>query len=237
MSNRLDGRAWDELRPVRIETPPWGYAEGAALIRMGGTVVWCAATVEEGVPRWMQESGAVGGWITAEYALLPRATQTRSPRTNYQSSRSQEIRRLIGRSLRAAFDLSLLGERTITVDCDVLQADGGTRTAAITGGYVALARALRPLVEAGTLPPSVFRAPVAAVSVGVVDGHPLLDLAYAEDVRAEVDMNVVMTANGALVEVQGTAEGRPFDRALHDRLLDLAWQGIRALLAAQQAAM
>ncbi len=237
MEARPDGRAWDELRPVCIETPPWGYAEGAALIRMGGTVVWCAATIEEGVPRWMQESGKGGGWITAEYALLPRSTQMRTPRQNYQSSRSQEIRRLIGRSLRAAFDLSLLGERTCTVDCDVLQADGGTRTAAVTGGYVALARALRPLVARGDLPPEVFRAPVAAVSVGVVDGQALLDLAYAEDVCAEVDMNVVMTANGDLVEVQGTAEGRPFDRALHDRLLDLAWKGIRDLLAAQQAAL
>ncbi len=231
---RPDGRQPDELRPVILTPNAAPYAEGSVLIALGNTRVLCAATVEEGVPRWMEAEGREGGWITAEYALLPRATQTRTPRSNWQSSRSQEIRRLIGRSLRAAFDLSLLGRRTITVDADVLQADGGTRTAAVTGGYMAVALALRPLVAAGEIPPAVFRSPVAAVSVGVVDGVPLLDLCYAEDVRAEVDMNLVMDAQGRIVEIQGTAEGAPFDRAAHDRLLDLAWQGIQRLLAAQR---
>lgn len=231
---RPDGRQPDELRPVTLTPNAAPYAEGSVLIAQGNTRVLCAATVEEGVPRWMEAEGREGGWITAEYALLPRSTQTRTARTNWQSSRSQEIRRLIGRSLRAAFDLTLLGRRTITVDADVLQADGGTRTAAITGGYVAVALALRPLVAAGEIPPEVFRAPVAAVSVGVVDGVPLLDLCYAEDVRAEVDMNLVMDAQGRIVEIQGTAEGAPFDRATHDRLLDLAWLGIQRLLAAQR---
>ncbi len=231
---RPDGRQPDELRPVTLTPNAAPYAEGSVLIALGNTRVLCAATVEEGVPRWMEAEGREGGWITAEYALLPRATQTRTPRSNWQSSRSQEIRRLIGRSLRAAFDLSLLGPRTVTVDADVLQADGGTRTAAVTGGYVAVALALRPLVAQGLIPPEVFRSPVAAVSVGVVDGVPLLDLCYEEDTRAEVDMNLVMDAQGRIVEIQGTAEGAPFDRATHDRLLDLAWQGIQRLLAAQR---
>ena len=231
---RPDGRQPDELRPFSLTPHAAPYAEGSLLITLGNTRVLCAATVEESVPRWMEHEEQEGGWITAEYAMLPRATQTRTPRTNWQSSRSQEIRRLIGRSLRAAFDLRLLGRRTVTVDADVLQADGGTRTAAITGGYVAVALALRPLIAAGEIPAAVFRFPVAAVSVGVVDGVPVLDLCYAEDARAEVDMNVVMDAQGRLVEVQGTAEGAPFSRATHDRLLDLAWAGIQRLLAAQR---
>ncbi|HEY58635.1 MAG TPA: ribonuclease PH [Anaerolineae bacterium] len=231
---RPDGRQADELRPISLTPHAAPYAEGSVLIALGNTRVLCTATVEESLPRWMEQEGREGGWITAEYAMLPRATQTRTPRTNWQSSRSQEIRRLIGRSLRAAFDLSLLGRRSITVDADVLQADGGTRTAAITGGYVAVALALRPLIAAEEIPAEVFRSPLAAVSVGVVDGVPMLDLCYAEDLHAEVDMNVVMDAQGRIVEIQGTAEGAPFSRATHERLLDLAWSGIQRLLAAQR---
>jgi ribonuclease PH len=206
---RPDGRPADALRPVTIECGYQAYAEGSALISCGQTRVICAASVQETVPPWMQGRGS--GWVTGEYAMLPRSTNTRTPReTGRPSGRSQEIQRLIGRALRAAGDLSVLGERTITVDCDVLQADGGTRTASVTGGYVALALALGRLVAAGAVPAVVLRSPVAAVSVGMVEGQARLDLSYAEDVRAEVDFNVGMNGAGEYIEVQGTARVVPF---------------------------
>ncbi len=233
---RPDGRAPHQLRPVVIQANPVLHAEGSALIRMGNTVVLCTATVVEDVPPWLRGQGK--GWVTAEYALLPRSTHERTPRERSGArGRTQEIQRLIGRSLRAAVDLEALGERMIIIDTDVLQADGGTRTAAITGGYVALALALRRLVEAGEVTAHVFKPAVAAVSVGVVHDVPLLDLAYAEDLHASVDMNVVMNAVGDFVEIQGTAEGDPFRREVLDTLLDLAWQGIQELLKVQQEAI
>jgi ribonuclease PH len=202
---------------------------------MGKTRVLCNVSVEPGAPHWKEAQNIPGGWITAEYALLPRSTQERTPReTRGLRGRTQEIRRLIGRSLRAGVDLEKLGERTLIVDCDVIQADGGTRTAAITGGYLALRMALTSLVGAGELDPAVFKSPIAAVSVGIVEGQPLLDLCYAEDAAAQVDVNVVMNAAGEYIEVQGAAEGDPFSRASLDGLLDLAEQGIRELLGAQE---
>jgi ribonuclease PH len=232
---RLDGRKEDELRPVEILPGYVIYPEGSVLISMGKTRVLCNVSIDEMVPRWMKAQGVAGGWITGEYALLPRSTHTRTPREiNGLGGRTQEIRRLIGRSLRAAVNLEKLGERTITVDCDVIQADGGTRTAAITGGYVALAIALRKLIEAGKAPPDTLKSPVAAVSAGVVAGRPLLDLCYEEDSTAEVDVNIVMNAEGKFIEVQGTAEGDPFPRLALHHLLDLAEGGIRTLLAIQQ---
>jgi len=232
---RVDGRRPDELRPVQIVPDYIEYPEGSVLIEMGGTRVICNVTVEEGVPGWLRAQGKEQGWVTAEYALLPRATHTRTPReTNGLRGRTQEIRRLIGRSLRAAVDLTQLGERTLIVDCDVIQADGGTRTASITGGYVALRLALERLIRGGLLPREVLRPPVAAVSVGVVNGVPLLDLCYEEDSIAEVDFNVVMNAAGEYVEVQGTAEGRTFSRRVMDELFDLAEQGIARLLEVQR---
>jgi ribonuclease PH len=192
--------------------------------------------VEDKTPAWREASG--GGWLTAEYAMLPRATHTRTPRSaGAEGARSQEIRRLIGRALRPAVNLERLGARTLTIDCDVLQADGGTRTAAVTGSYVAVVLALSRLIKAGTLAPDVLAMPVAAVSVGLVGGRPLLDLCYAEDAAAEADLNVVMTGDGRFVEVQGTAEKTPFDRSTLGRLLDLAEAGIRQLLRHQQAAL
>ncbi len=233
---RRDGRAADQLRPIRITLDPFGFAEGAALIEMGGTRVLCAASVEEGVPPWLRGQGQ--GWVTGEYALLPRSTTTRTRRErNGASGRTQEIQRLIGRALRAAVDLKLLGERTITVDCDVLQADGGTRTAAITGGYVALALALHRMVASGTLEHSPLLQAIAAVSAGYVGGVALLDLDYSEDSVAELDCNVVQTGSGGIVEVQCTAEGRAVTRAELNALLDLAENGIRTLLAAQREAL
>lgn len=233
---RFDGRDLSDLRPVRIITNYLDYAEGSALISCGKTTVLCAASVEKTVPPWMLGRGT--GWITGEYAMLPRSTQTRTQReTKGISGRSQEIQRLIGRSLRAAVNLSLLGERMVIVDCDVIQADGGTRTAAITGGYVALALALRRLIEEGSVAPSVFATPVAAVSVGVVNGEPMLDLCYVEDSHAEVDCNVVLNGAGEFIEVQGTAEGKPFPRTRLNELLDLAQLGITRLLAIQQQAL
>ncbi len=230
---RIDGRANDQLRPVKLIPNFLDYAEGSVLIAMGRTRVLCAATVEERVPAWLL--GQATGWVTAEYSMLPRATLTRTPReTTGLSGRTQEIRRLIGRSLRAAVDLRLLGERTIVVDCDVIQADGGTRTAAITGGYVALALALRRLIRQRLVHRNVLVTPVAAVSAGVVDGESMLDLCYEEDSRADVDVNVVMTGRGEFVEVQGTAEGRSFSLETLHELLDLARTGITQLLAAQQ---
>jgi ribonuclease PH len=233
---RSDGRKPTDLRPVRLTLGVQQFAEGSALIEVGGTRVLCAATVEESVPRWL--SGQGGGWVTAEYAMLPRATKERTRReTGGLSGRTQEIRRLIGRSLRAAVDLTALGERQIVVDCDVLQADGGTRTASITGAFVALALAVDGLRRRRLVEGRVLTTAVAAVSVGVVGRNLLLDLSYEEDSRAEVDMNVVMTADGRLVELQATAEGEPFDRSTLDRLLGLGERGIRELLAAQQAVL
>jgi ribonuclease PH len=234
---RVDGRRSDELRPVRLELGYTRYAEGSVLISQGKTVVLCNASLEERLPPWMQATGQVGGWVTAEYSLLPRSTHTRTPRETTPQARTQEIRRIVARSLRAAVDLSALGRRQVIVDCDVLQADAGTRTASVTGGYVALVLALRKLVAAGLVPPGVFLSPVAAVSVGVVDGESLLDLCYQEDVRAEVDLNVVMNRDGRYIDLQGTAEHQPFDRATLTGLLDLAAGGIGELLRAQQVAL
>ncbi len=229
---RIDGRAPDEIRPVSIELRPIKYPEGSALIRMGETWVLCAATVERRVPRWRRGSGK--GWLTAEYALLPRSTQERTRRRHIEGGRAQEIRRLIGRSLRRAVDLSALDERMIIVDCDVLQADGGTRTASITGGYVAVALAIRHLAEQGELSADVLAPPVAAISLGIVDGEPLLDLNYAEDVRAQVDLNVVMDSKARFIEVQGTAEGEPIPRETLDELLSLSGPGVQALIRVQR---
>lgn len=213
------------------------HAEGSVLVSFGDTRVACTASVTKGVPRWRKGSGL--GWVTGEYSMLPRATTTRSDRESVKGrlgGRTQEISRLLGRSLRAAVDLSGLGENTIVIDCDVLQADGGTRTAAITGGYVALADAMDWLAREGALAGEPLLGSVAAVSVGIVAGTPVLDLDYVEDVDAETDMNVVMTGEGAFVEVQGTAEGKPFDRALLDGMLDLAVAGCAELTRAQAAA-
>ena len=230
---RRDNRSPAELRPLAITLDPFGYAEGAALIEMGGTRVLCAASVEDGVPSWLRGKGQ--GWVTGEYALLPRSTTTRTRRErNGPGGRTQEIQRLIGRSLRVAVDMRLLGDRTITVDCDVLQADGGTRTAAITGGYVALALALHRLVARGALQQIPLVKAVAAISAGYVDGVALLDLDYSEDSRAELDCNVVQTDDGGIVEVQCTAEGRAISRIELDGLLDLVGDGIVRLLAAQR---
>jgi ribonuclease PH len=233
-TTRADGRALDELRSVKLTPGYVIHPEGSVLIEMGQTRVLCNATLTTSLPRWLYGSGK--GWVTAEYALLPRSTHTRTPReTQGLRGRTQEIRRLIGRSLRAAVDLEQLGERQVIVDCDVIQADGGTRTASISGGYVALALALDTLIQAGEIPPTVLHTAVAAVSVGIVDGEPMLDLCYGEDCRADVDLNVVMTSQGRFVEVQGTAEGEPFDRKTMDRLLDLAVHGIGQLLDIQQS--
>jgi len=233
---RVDGRAPDALRPLVIRPNCLDYAEGSALITCGRTRVLCAATVEATVPAWLRGRGS--GWVTGEYAMLPRSTLTRTRReVGGLSGRTQEIRRLIGRGLRASVDLEALGERTIIVDCDVIQADGGTRTASITGGFVALVLALRRLVEAGLVEQVVFRPAVAAVSVGLVDGEALLDLCYEEDSRAEADLNVVMNAAGGFVEVQGTAEGAPFTRGQLDQMLCLAERGIRRLLELQQRSL
>ncbi len=230
---RPDGRRPDELRPLSI-TPDWlKDPEGSALIRAGETWVICTASVEEKVPPFLKDTGK--GWVTAEYAMLPRATNTRGGRS--PGGRGKEIERLIGRALRASIDMSKLGQRTITIDCDVLQADGGTRTAAITGGFVALALAVRRLVGKKLLAASPLLHEVAAVSVGIIDGEARLDLPYLEDVAAEVDMNVVMTADRKLVEVQGTAEKGTFDRAQLDTLVDLATAGIEQLIAAQRRAL
>jgi ribonuclease PH len=236
---RPDGRKAGELRPVTISRHWQKHAEGSALVEFGDTKVLCAASVTEGVPRWRKGSGL--GWVTAEYAMLPRATHTRSDRESVRGrigGRTHEISRLIGRSLRVAVDLRALGENTIAIDCDVLQADGGTRTASITGAYVALADAIAWLRARNALArPEPLVGSVAAVSVGVVDGEPRLDLAYTEDVAADTDMNVVCTGSGEFVEVQGTAEGAPFDRGTLDALLDLAVGGCAQLAEIQQAAL
>ncbi|MDQ7820497.1 MAG: ribonuclease PH [Armatimonadota bacterium] len=230
---RPDGRGPEELRPVRITRRYLKYAEGSVLIEVGDTRVVCSASVEERVPQWLRGSGQ--GWITAEYGMLPRSTQERSPRDVLRpGGRVVEIQRLVGRSLRAAVDLERLGERTIWIDCDVIQADGGTRTAAITGAFVALVDALHLLRQTGILTVWPVREVLAATSVGIVDGQPVLDLTFAEDSRARVDMNVVMTESGRFVEVQGTAEGLPFTRDELLQLLGLAERGIRQLIALQK---
>jgi len=232
MPTQRTDRRNDQLRPLTLEVGVAPYAEGSCIITAGNTRVLCTASVSEGVPAWRESSGL--GWVTAEYAMLPRATHTRTRRERTGvGGRTQEIQRLIGRSLRSVTDLRTLGPRTITVDCDVLQADAGTRTASITGACVALGMAGRWLLEEGKVERNPLRERVAAVSVGIVDGEPLLDLEYREDASAQVDMNVVATQSGGLVEVQGTAEGDPFPRADLDRLLDLALSGIEELLAAQ----
>lgn len=235
---RIDGRTNDELRPITIERGWSAQAEGSALISFGGTKVLCTASFTNGVPRWMAGTGK--GWITAEYAMLPRATNSRNDRESVKGKiggRTHEISRLIGRSLRAIVDTKALGENTIVIDCDVLQADGGTRTAAITGAYVALHDAIEWGRAKGFIGKNAKALidSVAAVSVGIIDGEPMLDLQYTEDVRAETDMNVVATGRGLFVEVQGTAEGTPFDKAELDRLLEIATAGIGRLTEIQAA--
>ena len=235
---RRDGRAVDALRPVEVQLDFTDNPAGSVLCSMGRTRVLCTVCVEDGVPRWLK--GAGQGWVTAEYSMLPGSTDTRTDRESTRgkpSGRTLEIQRLIGRSLRAAVDLQALGERTLLVDCDVLQADGGTRTASITGAYTALALACQRLVEAKRLPTLPLRDSVAAVSVGVVGGELMLDLPYEEDSRADVDMNVVATGSGDLIEVQGTGEGAVFSRAQLDGLIDLACGGIRELTELQAAAL
>jgi ribonuclease PH len=235
---RPDSRTANTLRSTRITPGYISTPEGSVLIECGNTRVLCNATVETGVPNWMRNSGR--GWVTAEYGMLPRATLTRSPREAEKGKiggRTHEIQRLIGRSLRAVVDMKALGERTIILDCDVLQADGGTRCAAITGASVALAIALGKLVSAGTLKANPLKQMIAATSVGIVDGHTLLDLCYEEDSRATVDMNVVMLASGGLVETQATAEKESYSRSQLTEMLDLAEAGIRDLLVLQQAAL
>ncbi len=231
---RVDGRANNQLREVSFQLPYLDHNPASVLIAMGKTRVLCVASVAEEVPPWLR--GQAQGWVTAEYALLPASTHSRTAREGRAgvSARTHEIQRLIGRSLRMSVDIRKLGERTITVDCDVVQADGGTRTAAVTGGYVALALAVQRLVEAGSVHRNVWRAPVAAVSAGVVQSEVLLDLCYAEDSQAEVDFNLVMDARGRYVELQSTAEGQPFEYATMDRMLKLAEEGIRQLLMAQK---
>jgi ribonuclease PH len=235
---RADGRRDDELRPITITRHWQDHPAGSVLIEFGRTRVLCAASASEGVPRWRKGSGL--GWVTAEYAMLPSATNTRSDRESVKGrigGRTHEISRLIGRSLRAIIDYEALGENTIVLDCDVLQADGGTRTAAVTGAYVALADAVSTLREKGALAGDPLTGSVAAISVGIIDGAPRLDLPYEEDVRAQTDMNVVMTGDGKFVEVQGTAEGAPFDKAELDGLLALAEKGCADLTMIQREAL
>ena len=235
---RSDNRAPDQMRPVNIIPEFISMAEGSALIEVGNTRVICTASVEESVPSWMRNSGR--GWVTGEYAMLPRSTLTRTPREvtrGRMGGRTHEIQRLIGRALRAVVDLKQLGERTIFLDCDVIQADGGTRTASITGAFVALGLAMQKLVEAGTLSAAPLRDYIAAISVGVVDGEILLDLNYEEDSRADVDMNFVMMGSKKMVEVQATAEQRPFDEEQLQRMIGLARHGVESLIAKQQGVL
>ncbi len=236
---RSDGRQAGEVRPIRIVPDYASFAEGSALIELGRTRVLCAASIEDQVPPWLQRNAVRRGWVTAEYSMLPRSTpgRTRRERGTILGGRTQEIQRLIGRSLRAAVDLELLGERTIILDCDVLQADGGTRSAAITGAYVALYRAVQRLQAEGRIQQWPLRWAVAALSVGLIAGEVLVDLSYAEDSVAEVDLNVVLTDRGGFVEVQGTAEGAPFSRHRLDEMLRLAQQGLRRLFRAQREAL
>jgi ribonuclease PH len=235
---REDGRNPNELRPIEFEIGFTKYAEGSVLVKFGDTHVLCNATLDENLPRWLRNRADPHGWVTAEYALLPRSTGRRVQREQrWPKGRTQEISRLIGRSLRMAINLSALGPRQFIVDCDVLQADGGTRTAAVTGGWLALRLALAPLLESGALSADVIRHQVAAVSVGIVDGVGLLDLAYTEDVAAEVDLNLVMTAEGDVVEIQGTGEKASFSVNRLNELVGLAANGIEQLIADQQAAL
>jgi ribonuclease PH len=232
---RAGDRAAHELRPVTIERGYIPHAEGSVLIRMGDTHVICTASVEERVPAWLR--GRSQGWVTAEYAMLPRATRDRTPREATRgkvAGRTQEIQRMIGRALRAVTDLTLLGERTVWIDCDVVRADGGTRTASVTGAFVALCDAVEAIKAQGRIARNPVTDYLAAVSVGLVDGAHLLDLCYAEDARAQVDMNFIITGRGELVEIQGTAEDSPFPRSGLDRMLDLAEQGIAELIALQR---
>jgi ribonuclease PH len=232
--SRIDNRADNELRPVCLVLGYQSFAEGSALIELGRTRVLCSVSMEERVPPFLKGGGQ--GWVTAEYAMLPRSTLTRTPRDKAEG-RSQEIQRLVGRSLRAATNLAILGERTFVVDCDVLQADGGTRTAAITGGYVALYHAFHSLRKQGVLPFMPLNKMIAATSVGIGNGNMLLDLCYQEDYQAEVDFNVVMTDKNEFVEIQGTAEGKPFSKETTDALISLAWQGIVKLFKIQKEAL
>ncbi len=237
---RVDGRTPNQLRPISFSRGWLDHAEGSVLVEFGKTRVLCAASFTPGVPRWLVGKGQ--GWVTSEYSMLPRSTHTRSDRESVKGKlggRTQEISRLIGRSLRAVVDMKGLGENTIVIDCDVLQADGGTRTAAITGAYVAIADAISWAKKAGHLAENAqaLKGSVAAVSVGIIDGTPMLDLCYTEDVTAETDMNVVCTGTGEFIEVQGTAEGSPFNRALLDDLLNLAVKGCADLTALQRAAL
>jgi ribonuclease PH len=232
---RPDGRAVDQLRPITFERDFTRMSAGSCLVTFGGTQVLCTASIDEDVPRWMRGKGK--GWVTAEYSMLPGSSPERIRREvkdGKPSGRTQEIQRLIGRSLRAVCDMRALGERQVIVDCDVLQADGGTRTASICGGYIALHDALSRLVQTGTITAHPLTAFCAAISVGIIDGTPMLDLPYVEDVRAEVDMNVVMTSLGGFIEVQGTAEGAPYSRAELDTLLGLAEAGIKEIITLQQ---
>jgi ribonuclease PH len=236
--NRVDGRQPDQLRPIRLSRHWLDHPAGSVLVEFGRTRVLCAASASPGVPRWRRDTGL--GWVTAEYAMLPSSTHTRSDRESVKGrigGRTHEISRLVGRSLRAVVDYKALGENTIVLDCDVLQADGGTRTAAITGAYVALADAVAHLRDKGALNGEPLTGSVAAVSVGIIDGSPMLDLCYEEDVRAGTDMNVVMTGDGRFVEVQGTAEGTPFDRAELDTLVEVAAAGCADLSRRQQEAL
>jgi len=238
-SKRFDGRIADELRPVKITPGFLTNPAGSALIECGGTRIICAASIAPGVPSWMKAQEVPGGWITAEYQMLPASTNTRARRENKSGpgGRSSEIQRLIGRSLRAAVDMEKLGQRMIYIDCDVLDADGGTRCASITGGMVALRMAINSLMESGELKEDPIKNDIAAVSVGIVDGKPLLDLCYEEDCGAEVDMNVVMADDGQLIEVQATAEGAPFSRKELDQMLDLTDIGLKKLFNAQTKAL
>jgi len=236
--NREDGRLPDELRPISFECHFTKYAEGSVLAKFGNTHVLCNVTIEENLPRWLKNQSKPHGWVTAEYAMLPRSTQHRTQREQrWPKGRTQEISRLIGRSLRMALDLHELGERTLTIDCDVLQADGGTRTAAVTGSWVAVQLALQPLIKAEKISEALFKHQIAAISVGVVDGNVLLDLPYVEDVAAEVDLNVVMTGDDRLIEVQGTAEKEPIGRTQLNQLVDLAAGGIKTLTELQKQAI
>jgi ribonuclease PH len=234
---RVDGRRPNQLRPVKIHPNYVRQPAGSALIEMGNTHVLCAASIEDGVPRWMRDQGAKGGWITAEYSMLPYATAPRKPREVTRGrieGRTQEIQRLVGRALRSVTDIEKLGERTIWIDCDVLQADGGTRTASITGAYVAVMLAMQKLLKEGVLKENPITSAVAAISVGILDGVPLLDLCYTEDSKAAVDMNVVMTDAGEFVEVQGTGEDAPFTQQQMTAMLKLANKGIADLMVIQK---
>ena len=229
---RADGRKPDQLRPISFITDFVQYPAGSVLVTWGKTRVLCNLTIQDGVPNWLAGQGR--GWMTAEYALLPQSTHTRTPReTSGLKGRTQEIRRLIGRSLRMAVDLSLIGERTLLLDCDVIQADGGTRVASVTGGYIALALGLNPLIQANVVPKEALRSPIGAVSVGIVESQPLLDLNYAEDSQADVDLNIVMTSDNRFIEIQGTAEGKPFSKDDLGKMLTLAEKGIREIITKQ----